>query len=85
MGKYKIEFKRSALKELQKFPAKDIKKVLRIIDQLSQNPRPPGCQKLSKEEKYRVRYRFYRILYSIEHNILTVFIVRIAHRKKAYL
>jgi len=47
MGKYKIEFKQSASKELESIPKKDLKRILVKNKSLSENPRPKGCKKLS--------------------------------------
>jgi mRNA interferase RelE/StbE len=84
MGKYKIELKQSAVKELDKIPAKDLKKITAKIESLSTNPRPMGCEKLSALERYRIRQGNYRILYSIKDDILTVYVVKIGHRKDIY-
>ena len=84
MGKYKIEMKQSAVKELNKIPAKDLKKIAAKIESLSTNPRPMGCEKLSAMERYRIRQGNYRILYAIEDDILTVYVVKIGHRKDVY-
>ncbi len=84
MGKYKIELKASAAKEIKKLPNKDIKKILERIEDLSEDPRSSHCIKLSGEEKYRTRVGNYRILYTIEDEVLIVYIVKIAHRKDVY-
>ena len=54
------------------------------IQSLADDPRPPGCQKLSGAEKYRVRQGNYRIVYSIEDDRLLVLVVRLGHRKNVY-
>lgn len=84
MGRYSVELKRSAAKEIKKLPVYDLKKILEVIEDLSENPRPPGSEKLSFGEKYRVRCGHYRILYAIEDERLIVCVVKIAHRKDAY-
>jgi len=84
MVKYKIEFKKSAYKELKSIPKKDLKRILSKIASLSENPMPSGCKKLSALERYRIRQGNYRILYSIENDILTIYIVKIGHRKNVY-
>lgn len=84
MGKYSIEIKRSAVKVLKKLPKNDLKKILEIIRQLANNPRPAGCRKLSSEEVYRIRYRFYRILYVIENNTLIIYVMKVGHRNEIY-
>ncbi len=84
MGRYRVEIKKSAAKEIEHLPHKDIKVVLERIESLSENPRPHDCKKLSAQEKYRVRCGNYRILYSIKDDILIVFVVKVGHRKDVY-
>lgn len=84
MEKYRLEIKKSAVKEIEHLPRKDMKVVIEKIESLSYNPRPHDCKKLSAQDKYRVRCGNYRILYSIEDNILTVFVVKVGHRRDVY-
>jgi len=49
-----------------------------------EDPRPPGCRKLSGKDKYRVRSGQYRIIYEIQDEALVVVIVRVAKRSEAY-
>lgn len=84
MAKYKIKIKVSAVKELNTLPKKDLQKVVTKIRSLSSNPHPAGCEKLSGEEKYRVRQGNYRIIYTIENKQLIVIVVKIGHRKDVY-
>ncbi|MFH1903663.1 MAG: type II toxin-antitoxin system RelE/ParE family toxin [Candidatus Omnitrophota bacterium] len=79
-----IEIKKSAVKEIEALPSKDIKAVLDKISSLADNPRPYDCQKLSGREQYRIRRGDYRILYYIEDDILIVYIVKVGHRKDVY-
>lgn len=85
MARYRVEIKKSAEKELKRLPSADQERVIENIRGLSSDPRPPGSKKLSGEEKYRLRRGNYRILYEIQDVIVTVVVVRIAHRKNAYL
>ena len=84
MGKYKIEIKKSAAKELNSILQKDLKKIIQRIKALSDNPRPTGCVKISGQEHYRLRHGNYRIVYSVEDEILVVYVVKIGHRKDIY-
>jgi mRNA interferase RelE/StbE len=65
-------------------PAKDLLRILKRIEMLGDNPRPPGCEKLTGEERYRLRQGAYRILYSIQDDKLTVWVVKVGHRKDVY-
>jgi mRNA interferase RelE/StbE len=84
MANYKIVVKRSVAKDLRPIPNKDVQRILKKIEQLAQDPRPPGSEKLSGEEKYRVRQGNYRILYTIEDEIVTVTVVKVGHRRDVY-
>ena len=84
MAKYKIEIKRSAVKEIKKLPENDLKKILGKISSLANNPRPKGCVKLSANEKFRIRVGVYRILYEIKDRLLIIIVVKVAHRKDVY-
>ncbi len=86
MGGYEIRITDAAAKELDALPRrKDRQAVVRRILKLAEDPRPPGCVKLSgREELYRVRQGPYRIVYAIEDDRLLVVVIRVAHRKEAY-
>jgi mRNA interferase RelE/StbE len=84
MAKYKIEIKKSAIKELDKLPQRDLKKIIQKIQNLADNPRPFDCKKLTGDEKYRIRSGNYRILYLIEDDIFIIYIVKIGHRREVY-
>ena len=85
MAKYRVFIKPSAVRELEALPLKkDRRRIVARIRKLADNPRPRGCEKLSGQDKYRVRQGRYRIVYSIEDRDLTVFVVKVAHRKAVY-
>ncbi len=84
MAGYRIFFKVSIEKDLRKISQEEIKKILQKINLLAVNPRPPGSEKLTGQERYRIRQGRYRILYSIEDNELTIWVVKISHRKDVY-
>jgi mRNA interferase RelE/StbE len=82
---YRIFIKASALKEIEAVDSrKDRRRLVARIRSLATDPRPPGCQKLSGAEKYRVRQGNYRIVYSIEDDRLVVLVVKVGHRKVIY-
>ena len=84
MGKYEIVFKRSVYKDLKSTPKADVTRILKRIDALAIEPRGSGCEKLSGQERYRVRQGVYRIVYEIEDNRLIVTVVKIGHRSQIY-
>ena len=84
MAEYDIYFKESVWKELKKVPKNDLKRILSRIEILGDDPRPTGCEKLTGHELYRVRQGNYRIVYSIQDNELTVWIIKVGHRRNVY-
>ena len=86
MAGYEIRITEAAAKELDALPRrKDRQAVASRILGLAEEPRPPGCVKLSgHEELYRVRQGPYRIVYTIEDERLVVIVIRVADRKEAY-
>jgi mRNA interferase RelE/StbE len=82
---YNVIIDKQILKVLDNIPEIYLLKIRSAINALSENPRPQGCKKLSNSENnYRIRIGVYRIIYSIEDNILLVKVIRIAHRQSAY-
>jgi len=84
MAGYEIYFKESVEKDFRTIPKKDLKKILQRIEALSDDPRPPGHEKLTGQERYRVRQGLYRIIYSVHDKELTIWIVKVGHRKGVY-
>ena len=86
MASYKITIKKSAARELQGIPGrKDRQRLVARINALAGNPRPVGAEKLSgTRDQYRIRQGNYRVLYEIEDEVLTVYIVKIGDRKDVY-
>ena len=84
MENYDVVFRRSALKDLRRFPGRDVAMILCAIEALRREPRPPQAQKLTDQERWRLRKGRYRILYEITDVRLIIIVVKIAHRKESY-
>jgi mRNA interferase RelE/StbE len=84
VASYKLLIKPSAARELEALPAQGRTRMVAKIEGLANNPRPPASEKLSGEEKYRLRQGDYRVLYSIQDASMTVMIVKIGHRRDVY-
>lgn len=84
-GEYEIEFKPTADKALRKLPKKAQVRIVERIEELKDDPRPPGCIELEGDDGLlRIRVGKYRVVYTIEDEQLLVLVVRVAHRKDAY-
>jgi mRNA interferase RelE/StbE len=84
MAEFEIFFKESVWKDVRKIPKRDLRNILEWIKSLSTNPRPPGCEKLTGQDRYRLRQGRYCIVYSIQDKDLIVWVIKIAHRKDVY-
>jgi mRNA interferase RelE/StbE len=84
MASYELVFKRSVAKDLRELPKADVKRILQRIRSLADDPRPPGCEKLSGQERYRIRQGAYRIVYEIDDHVLIVLVVKVGHRPDVY-
>jgi mRNA interferase RelE/StbE len=84
MASYELAFKKSVAKDLRDLPKHEVKRILERILSLADDPRPMGCEKLSGQERYRLRQGHYRIIYEIDDETVRVLIVKIAQRREAY-
>lgn len=84
MGRYRVVFRRSVARDLRRIPNRDVQRILSTIDSLAEEPRPPGCEKLSGQERFRVRQGNYRIIYEIEDEEVVVVVVKVGHRENVY-
>ena len=84
MASYELTFKKFVAKDLRDLPKIDVRRILQRIRALADDPRPADCEKLSGQERYRVRQGAYRIVYEIQDALLIVLVVKIAHRRDAY-
>jgi len=84
MAGYELFFKESVWKDLRNVPEADLKRILSRVEELGNDPRPIGCQKITGLELYRIRQWNYRIVYSLQDNELTVWVIKIGRRKEVY-
>jgi len=76
--------KPSAARELEDLPATERHRIIARIQKLAGDPRPPTCEKLAGEEKYRLRQGHYRIVYSVDDAAQDVTVVKIGHRRDVH-
>ncbi len=84
MALYNVLITKSAAKELEAIPEKDRRRIIERIRGLSGEPRPFGVEKLSGDDKYRIRQGNFRILYEILDRDLVVTVIRIGDRRDVY-
>jgi mRNA interferase RelE/StbE len=85
VGKYSVEVKPPARKELEALPDELLARVVRKLDALGDAPRPAGCRKLKGyEDQWRIRVGDWRVVYIIDDAAKLVSVTRIAHRREVY-
>lgn len=84
MAKYNVLYTEAFYRSLKPIPKKDVVRILRKTKMLADDPRPVGSQKLSGQEKYRIRQGDFRIIYSIEDDKLIVVVVKVGNRREVY-
>lgn len=84
MARYEIGLKASVLKDLERLRPADRERCLKAMSALADDPRPRGCEKLSAQERYRIRVGVFRIIYEVRDSRLVVWVVRIGHRRDVY-
>jgi len=84
VANYRLLIKPSAAKELESVPALDRKRIIGKIQRLASELRPQGSEKLTGQERYRLRQGDYRVLYSVDDRACAIVIVRIADRRESY-
>jgi len=84
MEKYRLVFKKSVSKDLRSIPKKDVVRILRCFDALAEDPRGQGSEKLSGQDRYRVRQGAYRIVYEVLDDTRRVVVVKVGHGRQVY-
>jgi mRNA interferase RelE/StbE len=84
MAAYSLFFKESVQKDLDGIPKKNLRRILGRIKSLAGDPRPQGCERLTGQDRYRLRQGRYRIVYAIQDEQRTVTVVKVGHRKDIY-
>ena len=85
MASYRIEWRKSTKKDLRRIAPEAVKRIISAVEDLAENPYPPGCQKLAGSDcAHRIRIGDYRVLYEIYEGLLAVEVVKVGHRRDVY-
>lgn len=85
MALYKVEISKNVRKkDLPSIPKSDVLKIVKKIKSLADNPFPVGATRLKGREEWRIRQGDYRILYVVENDVVTVFVIKVGHRREIY-
>jgi len=82
---YKVQITPGADREIRKLPTEAAAEVVRVIEALAEEPRPAGVKRIEGVPNcYRVRARVYRIVYTIDDDVLRVSVITVGHRREVY-
>lgn len=81
---YRIELRPAAERALRRIDPQDRPRIQGAITLLGRNPRPPGARALRGRDGFRVRVGDYRIVYTIQDDVLLVVVVTLGHRSDVY-
>ena len=81
---YQVELRPAAVRALKRIDHQDRDRIRGAIALLGENPRPPGAKALQGRSGLRVRIGDYRIIYTIDDDILIVAVITLGHRRDVY-
>lgn len=84
MSKYRIELRPAAVRALRKLDPPVARRVQAAIALLGEDPRPPASRPLRGRPAWRVRVGDYRVIYTIEDDVLLVVVITLGHRRDVY-
>jgi mRNA interferase RelE/StbE len=84
VSRYKIELRPAAARALRKLDPQVARRVQAAIALLAEDPRPPASRPLRGRPAWRVRVGDYRVIYTIEDDVLLIVVVTLGHRRDVY-
>lgn len=82
---YQVRKTRRVQRAIDAIEKRDRLRIEGVVAVLADNPRPPKATKLvGYRNRWRVRAGNYRILYEIDDDVLTILVIRVAHRREVY-
>lgn len=81
---YRVELRPAAVRALRKIDRKDQRRIQGAVALLAADPRPPAATRLVGRPAWRLRVGNYRVVYTIEDDVLLVVVVTVGHRRDVY-
>jgi len=81
---YRIELRPAAVRARKKLDPPIASRVRGAIALLAEEPRPPAARALRGRDGLRVRVADYRIIYTVQDDVLLVAVVTLGHRRDVY-
>jgi mRNA interferase RelE/StbE len=84
VSRYRVEVRPAALRTLRNLDATVRPRIEGAIALLAEDPRPPASRPLRGRPGYRVRVGDYRIIYTVQDDVLLIVVVTLGHRREVY-
>jgi mRNA interferase RelE/StbE len=81
---YRLDLKPSAARDLDRVQGTTWQRLKSALLALRDEPRPPGCIRLSGAESWRIRVGDWRVIYDIDDADQLITVLRVKHRRDAY-
>ena len=81
---YRVQLRPAAVRALKHIDHQDRARIRGTIALLGEDPRPPAAQALKGRPGLRVRIGDYRIIYTVDDNILVIAVITSGHRRNVY-
>jgi mRNA interferase RelE/StbE len=82
---HRVVLTKRAYRDLKQLPPAVYTRIIRRIELLASEPRPPGARKIKDSaDRYRIRIGDYRVIYQVEDDRLLILVIRVRHRREAY-
>jgi len=79
---FQIDWKEHAIENLNKLETPVSQRIFKKVEELADNPFSKDIKRLKGSEYFRLRVGDYRVIFSIEGNLITILMV--GHRKNIY-
>ena len=80
-----VQLAPAAKRQLRKLGRSIQERVVRRLEKLEKDARPPGVEKMEGDEStYRIRMEEYRIVYEVQDKVLVVLVLKVGHRREVY-
>lgn len=80
--KYQISYEKEALRELDKLEVSIARRIIKKIEEMSENPSSCDIKKLKSRDDFRLRIGDYRVIFIFEKEIIKI--LKIGHRQQIY-
>ena len=81
---HRVELRPAAVRALKQVDQQDRDRIRGAIALLGEDPRSPGAKALQGRPGLRVRIGDYRIIYTVDDDILVVAVITLGHRRNVY-